>query len=121
MYGYIPEARIPEIFGASDCIVYPYEKVDQSGALLLGMTLKKAIIASNIGGFNEVLVNGETGLLVAPGDADSLADAIYDILINPEKGEILGQNARKYVNQYFDWAPLAQKTINTYEKILVRN
>jgi glycosyltransferase involved in cell wall biosynthesis len=58
------------------------------------MALGKGIVASNLDQIGEILVDGETGLLVPPGDAEKLSDAITRLYENPDLGKRLGEAAR---------------------------
>ena len=70
-------------------------------SLLEASMLSKAIIATNIDGNSEIVINNKTGLLVPVKDTRSLADAIIELLNNPKKAEKLAKNARKlYEEQY---------------------
>src|SRR5207244_1169405 len=60
----------------------------------------KPIVASDIGGLGEVVVDGETGLLVPPGDAGALSAAMQRLLREPELRERLGAAAREHAAEF---------------------
>jgi glycosyltransferase involved in cell wall biosynthesis len=66
------------------------------------MAAKKPIIATDVGGVSEALVNGESGLLIPPKDEKSMANAIETLLKNPDQGERMGANARATVEEKFN-------------------
>lgn len=75
----------------------------------LGMALLEAqhfgcpVIGSDCGGIREALIPGETGLLVPPGNAAALADAIRQLLENPRQAEAMGKKGAEFVRNNFSW------------------
>ncbi len=55
-----------------------------------------AVVASATGGLQEIVQDDETGLLVPPGDPAKLADALWSLLIDPQRTELLGRNGREF-------------------------
>lgn len=86
--------------------------------LLEGMAMAKPIVATRIDGITEVLENGETGLLVPAKNPHELAEAIIEILKNKTKADLLGQNARKIVEEKFSVKKMVEQTELVYEKLL---
>jgi glycosyltransferase involved in cell wall biosynthesis len=70
---------------------------NQPYAILEAFAHAKPVIASNIGGMAELVKNKDRGILVKPGDVQGLARAMGQILKNPVRAHIMGQNARDYV------------------------
>jgi glycosyltransferase involved in cell wall biosynthesis len=60
-----------------------------------------AVVASRVGGIPEVVVDGETGLLVAPGDDAALEEALRALLADPERRRRLGANGRRRAERHF--------------------
>ena len=86
-----------DLYALSDFMVMPLFNVDfQAGvtALLEAMAMEKAVICSRTPGQTDVVVEGETGLYVPPGDAGALRLAIKRLLSQPDLVEQLGQNGR---------------------------
>ena len=73
---YIPDEQLPLYFGAADVVVLPYLRATQSGVAQLAHGFGRPVIASRVGDLEERFVEGETGLLVPPGDVQALAKAI---------------------------------------------
>ena len=89
----------------ADCtfMVMPLYNVEfQAGvtALLEAMAMSKAVICSQTPGQTDVVIPGETGLYVPPGDAQALRKAIKQLLENPKEAERMGQNGRKRISEY---------------------
>jgi len=63
-------------------------------------TVGKAVVASRVGGLQEVVVDGETGILVPPNDARSLREAIDHLLASPQVREEMGMRAAEHVRPF---------------------
>lgn len=75
-------------------------------------------VASDLGGPRELVVPGETGLLVQPGDPDALAAALAGLLADPACLRALGEAAYRRARQLFDAQANAAATIALYDEIL---
>lgn len=73
---YVSEIEVAELFARADAVVMPYLSATGSGVLGLAYRYGKPVIASRISGIEEHVVDGQTGILVAPGSTDELADAL---------------------------------------------
>jgi len=72
---------------------------------------EKPVIGGNIGGVDEVIDNGETGLLVDPNDVDAAAEAICQLLENEDLAVAMGKAGRKKAEKVFSRKAMAQKTL----------
>lgn len=94
--------ELRELYAASQFVVMPLYQVDfQAGVttILEAMAMGKAVICTRTLGQTDVIVDGETGLYVEPGNPCSLRSAIKRFLANPEEAERMGRNGRKWVEQ----------------------
>lgn len=83
------------------------------------MSQRKAIIASNVGGLKEAVVDGETGILVSHNNSDKLADAIFCLLENPEVASRMGESGyRIFIENYIPDAVIP-KIIEVYESLII--
>jgi len=73
---YVSDADAAEYFGRADVVALPYRSVTGSGVLPLAYHYDKPVLASDLPGFRELVVDGQHGWLVPPGDAPSLARCI---------------------------------------------
>ena len=74
--GYIPDREVEKFFAACDVVVLPYESATQSGIAQIAYGFDKPVIATDVGGLSDVVIQGKTGHLVPPGDVDALSAAI---------------------------------------------
>lgn len=88
---------------ALPCIVGGDGNVDAlPTALLEGMACGLPLVSTRLSGIPEIVVEGENGLLVGPGDADALADALQAILADPARAAAMGRAGRARAEQLFD-------------------
>jgi len=109
---------IKQILTSIDLLVMPSLLEGLPMALLEGMAMAKPIVATKIEGITEVLEDGKTGLLVPPKNTDALAGAIIQILNNKTKSNLLGQNARKMVEEKFSVEKMVEQIEWLYEGLL---
>jgi len=81
---------------------------------LEAMACETAVVASAVGGILEVVVDGETGVLVPPAKPDALAAALTRLLNNPETRRRMGQAGRRRVEAQFSWSSVAERTERVY-------
>ncbi len=72
-------------------------------ALLEAQFLGCPVVASDVGGVREAMQPGVTGILVPPNDLLKLADALQDLLEDPDKAAEYGKNGRRFVKEGFSW------------------
>lgn len=84
-------------------------------SVLEAMACRLPVIASNVGGLPEIVVDGKTGLLVPPRDVGALARAMASLLGDPERGRALGAAGRIRVEQFF----LLEQTARKMREVLV--
>jgi glycosyltransferase involved in cell wall biosynthesis len=106
---YIPVEDVPRLFGAARAVVTPYLVGYQSGVVHLAMTMGRAVVASEVGDLTSVVIDGETGLTVAPGDPDALSDALERVLGDRELAERLGSRARQRLLEHSSWEVVAER------------
>jgi starch synthase len=87
---------------------------------LEAMACGTAVVGSRTGGIPEVVADGETGLLVPPGDAEALAAALNALLRDPARAQAMGQAGRKRAVAEFGWPAIAAQTAALYEELARR-
>jgi glycosyltransferase involved in cell wall biosynthesis len=73
---YVPNEEMAVYFSAADAVVLPYLEATQSGVAQIALGFEKPVIATSVGGMAETIADGQTGLIVPPGDNAALSAAI---------------------------------------------
>ena len=107
---------IPEILAISDSFVLPSLWEGLPMALIEAMASGLPVVATDVSGTRQVMVPGETGILVVPGDADELADAITQLLTNPARAHAMGTSARQRVENLFSAQKQAREYMSLFEQ-----
>jgi D-inositol-3-phosphate glycosyltransferase len=115
---YIPDEDIPQLLDQSIIVSLPYRHIDQSAVLLLALSSGKAVVASNVGGLEEVIRDQETGILVPPENPAALSQALISLLLDRDKAIRMGNAARVDANERFSWSAIAAKTVSFYERVV---
>jgi alpha-maltose-1-phosphate synthase len=84
---------------------------------LEAMACGTAVVGSAVGGIPEVVSDGETGLLVPPGDAGALAGALNALVRDPVRATLLGRAGRERAVAEFGWQAVAERTVALYTEI----
>lgn len=109
---------IPQLLASLDILVHCSRAEPFGRVLVEGMAMAKPIVAFADGAVPEIVKNGETGLLVPPGDVGALAQAILSLLGNGEQGQEIGWRGRERVEANFDARPLTRRVEEVYRFIL---
>jgi glycosyltransferase involved in cell wall biosynthesis len=104
---------IPRLLAAMDIYVQSSNDEGLSLSLLEAMAAGKAVVATNVGGTSEAVIDGVTGVLVSTGSPEAIATAINDLLDAPEKWRSLAQAGRDYIIREFD----VQQMMNSYDRL----
>lgn len=93
----IPEKIIPE----ADIMVLPSISEGASIVALESMSCAKSLVATDTGNISSVITNNQNGIIIPPRNPELLKEALDDLVINEEKREKLGKNARELIiNKY---------------------
>lgn len=107
---------IHDIYEAADIAVLPSLFEGLPICLIEAMSMELPVVATNISGIPELVVDGTTGLLVPPRDPDALSAAIIEMGISPEKRKQMGQAGRQRVNEMFTIERMIEELLNYYQQ-----
>ena len=107
--GFLQEHDTLAAIGASDIVVLPSFMEGLPVVLMEALGLGKPVIASQVAGIPELVVNGESGMLVTPSDLSALQDGIAKLLQHPENWTEMGNKGRLRVAEDFDIQRIATK------------
>ena len=115
---FVPDAEVPTLFGAADLVVFPYDDIDQSGALLTALQYETPIVATDIAGFAEVLTDGKHGFLIPPDAPTELANAMDRVLTDPDLASRMSENIGDLTDAIPSWIEIADRTSNVYQAVV---
>jgi len=78
------------------------------------------VVQPRAGGFPEIIAATGGGMLCAPGEPKALADAIEELLLNPERARALGETGRKAVREKFSAEAMARATLDLYREVAAK-
>lgn len=103
---------VHNILAAADISTMPSHYEAFGLVALEAMAMAKPVVATKAGGVPEFVVEGEMGLLVPPGDAQALAQALIHLLDNPEKAKRMGSLGRQQVERYYSFRQYQERFSN---------
>lgn len=106
------------LLSACDIQVHPSDAEGVALAICAGMAAGKPIVASRVGGLNEVLKDGVSAVLLPPRQPRLLAEAILDLIRNPEKAAALGAAARRFIETEYSIEVAAARVEETYSALV---
>jgi glycosyltransferase involved in cell wall biosynthesis len=109
---------IPEILGACDLFVSASLWEGLPNTLLEAMAMELPIVATNVGGTPEVVMDNITGLLIPPANSHAISEAIQYLFQNPDVRKNMGEAGRNRVFQHFTIYQMVQQTKNLYYRLL---
>jgi glycosyltransferase involved in cell wall biosynthesis len=116
--GTCPDAR--RMLAVADVSVLPSEHDPLPTVILESMAMRLPVIGMHSGGVPEMIVDGQTGLLVAPTDPSALSEAILALLRDPARARQMGERGRSRVEREFSASGWARKLEAVYDEILSR-
>jgi len=118
--GFVDNRNIYDFIRQHHIMVMPSVMESESFgvAVLEAGACGRAVIASEVGGVPEVLVDGRTGLLVPPGDVDSLARAIQQLATDDELCRKMGRDGYEFVKDTYDWGNSVDAMTELYLRLI---
>jgi glycosyltransferase involved in cell wall biosynthesis len=111
--------NVPSRLAQLDIVVHASTVGEPFGQVIIeGMAEQKPVVATNGGGVPEIVIHGETGLLVPMGDAVAMAEAIDFLLKNPETANEMGLRGRERALSLFTIQKTARKVEGVYDELL---
>ncbi|PJA45372.1 hypothetical protein CO174_03555 [Candidatus Uhrbacteria bacterium CG_4_9_14_3_um_filter_50_9] len=118
--GNVSDEDLPDYYRAADIHLFPSTKRAEAFGLVAAEAAATGIpsIASNLAGVRVVVNDGDTGLLVPPGNVEEIKKAMITLLEQTDLRKRFGLSARKHAEQHFDWDPLISRLEETYCSVL---
>lgn len=105
---------VPRWLAAADVFAHPSRAEELPLAVLEAMAAGAPVVATRVGGVPDAVRDGETGLLVEPGDVAAVTAAIASLLAAPERGRALARAARAHVEARFGVAGMVERYLALY-------
>lgn len=103
-----------------EIVIIPSLYEAPSAVAMEAMAMKRPVVASNVGGIPEVVINGETGFLVPPKNPRAIAEKTIFLLKNPQKAREMGEKGYLRVKENFTQEKLAREYEKLYEELIRR-
>ncbi|MBI2052707.1 MAG: glycosyltransferase family 4 protein [Candidatus Ryanbacteria bacterium] len=114
--GKIPHENLLDYYQASDVFARPSLSEGLGTAFLEAMAAGVPVVATPVGGIADFLKDGETGIMVEPGNPESIKRGIEKILTNRAFADTIKVNARKLVRENFLWIDIAKKMADLFQR-----
>ena len=118
--GMLAKSEVIQILSHATVFVCPSEYEPLGIVNLEAMACGSAVVASAVGGIPEVVADGQTGLLVPPGDEQALAAAINAVVGDPAMAAEFGGRGRERAVAEFSWDKIAAQTAELYAQLARR-
>jgi glycosyltransferase involved in cell wall biosynthesis len=118
--GLVPSEEIPRFLRAMDVLAHPSYREGLPRAVVQGMLSGLAAVAYDVDGTREVLIDGTTGRLVAPGDRAGLRDAVTWLLDHPAERAEMGRRGRALCAERFPASVMVERLDALYAEILAK-
>lgn len=116
--GYLSSQRMADLYAAADVFLFTATEDNLPNTILEAMASGLPVVAQNVGGVPDMVIPGSNGVLFSVGDSNAAADALVDLLGNPEKRRALGCSARQLAESSFSPERQTQAYIALYERML---
>jgi glycosyltransferase involved in cell wall biosynthesis len=109
---------VPALLARADLFVLSSRSEGMPISVLEAMAAGLPVVASAVGGIPEIVIDGETGILVPPGNVEALAAALSALLADPEERRRLGEAGRRRAGALFDLPRFRRAHVELYERLL---
>ncbi len=115
-----PVLDVPELIACADVVVFPSTKPHFARPIIEASAMAKPVIASDLGGPRELVINGKTGFLVPPNDPKKLGEAIAKVLTKSKLAAQMGANGYAFALKKFEQGKNVACIKQVYHTLLTR-
>ncbi len=116
--GFVQHDELLRLYERAAAVVCPSRREGFGVVCAEAMAHGRPVVATAVGGLRDLVVDGETGLLVPPGDVPALRAALERVLGDGELRRSLGEAGRRRARESFSWARATALTVRAYEDVL---
>jgi glycosyltransferase involved in cell wall biosynthesis len=112
--GFVPHAELQSLYARAAVVTCPSRREGFGVACLEAMAHARPVVATNVGGLRDLVVDGETGILVPPRDPPALRAAFERLLADRALRQRLGAAGRERARSHFSWDAVTDATLSAY-------
>jgi len=116
--GYLDAKQVQKMYKCADVAVFPSTYEPFGIVALEAMLAGVPTVVSDVGGLNEIVEHGVTGMKSYAGNSNSIADSILALLYDHALATTVSKNAKAKVKELYSWNKIAQDTHFTYQKAI---
>jgi glycosyltransferase involved in cell wall biosynthesis len=116
--GFLAHDELERLYERAAVIVVPSYREGFGVVCAEAMAHGRPVVASAVGGLLDLVEDGETGILVPPGDVPALGAALRRLLADANLRRRMGEAGRRRVQERFSWERVTDATISAYEEAL---
>jgi len=114
--GFVPPDQLARLYARAAVVVCPSHREGFGVACLEAMAHGRPVVASAVGGLLDLVVDGETGVHVPPGDVPALRAALERLLEDRELRRRMGDAGRRRAAEHFSWDAVTRRTLELYAR-----
>jgi glycosyltransferase involved in cell wall biosynthesis len=114
--GYFPDKRLPRLYQAADVFAFSTFYEHHPFAVLEALSTGLPVVTTNVGGIPETIENGKNGFMCQPFNSREFSDRILYFLEHPAEAGEMAFQARKTIEERFDWRLVVQKVLKVYDE-----
>jgi len=116
--GFLPHDELEQRYGRAAVVACPSHREGFGVVCAEAMAHARPVVAGDVGGLRDLVVNEETGLLVPPGDVAALREALTRLLDDVGLRRRFGEAGRERIAEHFTWQRFGDDTLRAYEDAL---
>jgi glycosyltransferase involved in cell wall biosynthesis len=109
---------MPRVLNTMDVFVFPTLEEAFPNAVMEALAMKRAVVASRVGGVPDIIRDGETGYLMNPGDPSAIAEKVSDLLKNEEVRQKVGIRGRRFVEENCSHRIMVRRIEELYRSLM---
>ncbi|MGZ4415888.1 MAG: glycosyltransferase family 4 protein [Gaiellaceae bacterium] len=113
-HGFVPHDELQQLYARAAVIACPSRREGFGVACLEAMAHGRPVVATRVGGLLDLVVDGETGIVVPPRDPAALRSALERLLADPDLRRKLGSAGRERARTHFSWERVTDATLAAY-------
>jgi glycosyltransferase involved in cell wall biosynthesis len=114
-FRFVPDDELARLMREAAVLLFPYREIEASGVLMSALAWARPVVATRIGLFAEIIVDGRDGLLVPPDDPAALAAAIARMTEDRALVARMADAARALADTVPTWPEIARRTLSVYD------